>query len=71
MNAYSPLGGREAVGVFLWATDSIENQRVPQGEPTSFSAIGLSGPSFNLSRGGASGSLSNQPLQTRSYKIGD
>ena len=29
------LGGREAIGVFLWGTDSSENQRVPQGVPTS------------------------------------
>lgn len=44
-----PIGGREAVGVFLWATDSLENQRVPQGEPTSLASIDLAGPAFNLS----------------------
>lgn len=64
------LGGREAVGVFLWATDSLENQRVPQGEPTLDAATGLLGSSFNLSSG-ARGSLLNEPLDARSYRNED
>ncbi|CAF9943732.1 MAG: hypothetical protein ALECFALPRED_001157 [Alectoria fallacina] len=59
-------GGREAVGVFLWATDSLENQRVPQGEPTLAAAISVSGSFFNMSSG-SSGSLSDQVLETRRY----
>ena len=50
LEAHGPLGGREAIGVFLWATDSLENQRVPQGEPTLASPIGLSSPSLVLSK---------------------
>lgn len=66
MKAYSHSGGREAVGVFLWATDSLENQRVPQGEPTLAAAISVSGSSFNSSSG-SSGSLSDQLLETKRY----
>lgn len=51
IKAYGFLGGREAVGVFLWATDSLENQRVPQGEPTLGAVTGLPGSFFNLSSG--------------------
>ncbi len=49
MRAYGSSGGREAVGVFLWATNSFENQRVPQGELPMVSANELSGSSFNMS----------------------
>ena len=59
LEAHGPLGGREAIGVFLWATDSLENQRVPQGEPTLAAPIGLSGPSLALSSN-ASGSFEIQ-----------
>lgn len=51
MKAHGSLGGREAVGVFLWATDSLENQRVPQGEPTRGALTGLSASFFNSSSG--------------------
>ena len=65
-----PSGGRESVGVFLWATDSLENRRVPQGEPTltTNAPIGLSGPLSNLSNG-AEELLSHKVLETRSHKI--
>ena len=63
-----PSGGRESVGVFLWATDSLENQRVPQGEPTFATPISLSGPFQNLSNG-AEELLSHKVLETRSHKI--
>lgn len=49
IRAYGSSGGREAVGVFLWATNSLENQRVPQGELPLVSANELSGSSFNMS----------------------
>lgn len=57
MEAHRLLGGREAIGVFLWATDSVENQRVPQGEPTLAATSNMSGSSLALSGGGASGSF--------------
>ena len=30
-NADESVGGRGAIGIFMWGTDSEENQRVPQG----------------------------------------
>ena len=49
VKAHGFSGGREAVGVFLWATNSLENQRVPQGELPLVGANELSGLSFNMS----------------------
>ena len=60
MGADETIGGRESVGVFLWATDSSQNQRVPQGQPTLL-APPLRAPALKLN-------TSNAPIEILSVR---
>ena len=55
--------------MFLWATDSSQNQRVPQGQPTIPNAISLPGLKINMSNVPKE-VLSDNVLETRSHEIG-
>ena len=55
--------------MFLWATDSSQNRRVPQGEPTLLAPIRVPGLKINVSNA-PNEILSNNALEARSHEIG-